>query len=267
MDWPISYGNGYSQTVYLGGSFNSGVANVKGTYGVISSSTAFDADGVLLSIGQPNSIVSGLVDFSIGSTGSEQIVCADILSGGSARMATNMFLPISIPAGTQIQTRVQDSVGGGAWPVRVMLLRGGFWHPPMGHKIITLGAVTATSKGTQIDPGAVGSTYGAWSQITASTTDDIAALTFRVSGQANAAPSDSALQFYIDIGVGGSGSEVAVIDGFGFGSQSSGWYGPNPTIWFPAGIPAGTRISARARSNITDATDRLFGVALHGLVI
>lgn len=267
-DFRIDHGPGYTETVLLGGTFNSPAgANTKGSYVAAVASTAFDFDELLVTIGQPNAVVSGLVDIAVGGTGSEVAIAENILHGVDARGTSAISLPVPIPAGSRISARVQDSAGSGAWPIRMTGIRHSLWAAPAGGRIVTYGALTATSKGTQIDPGAVGSTYGAWAQITAATAEDIAALQVRISGNANAVPSASAVQFFLDVGIGAPGSEVGFIVGLPFGSQTSGWYAPNWNHWFPAGIPSGSRLAVRARSNITDATDRLFGVALYGLVL
>lgn len=266
-DFRVDHGPGYSETLNLGGTYNSGAANAKGSYGVAIASTTWDIDELLVTIGQPNGVVSGLVDIAVGATGSEVVIAADILAGGDARAASSFTIPVPIPAGSQISARSQDSTGALAWQIRMTGIRRSLWTPPAAGRIVTYGAITATSKGTQIDPGAVANTYGAWTQITASTSEDLAALQVRLGGQANSAPTASALGFYLDVAVGGAGSEVPFIVGLPFGSMTTGWYAPQWNQWLPAGIPAGSRLAIRARSNVTDATDRLFGVALYGLVL
>lgn len=260
-------GPGYAQVVAYGNTVTSGSANTKGSWVELVASTAFDADQLLITLGQSNAICSGLVDVAIGASGSEQIIVANILCAGSPRMATSFHLPLGVPAGSRIAARVADTDGAQAFQVRVNLIRAGLWANPSSGSIVTLGANTADSGGVAVDPGSTINTYGSWSQVTASTSDYIAALAVRIGGADNAAPADSALGFYLDIGVGGAGSEVAIYEGLPFGSQSAGWYGGNPAVWFPAGIPAGSRLAARARSNVTDATDRLFDVVLYGHVI
>lgn len=266
-DFRVDHGHGYSETLLLGGTFNSGTANVKGSYGVVTPSTSFDIDEVLLTMGQPNAVLSGLVDLAVGGSGSEIVIVSDILCGADRRDVSSMSVPIPIQAGSAISMRVQDSTGAGAWPMRVTGIRHSLWATPPGGRVVTYGAITATSKGTQIDPGAVAHTYGSWVTLSASTTEDIAAMQVRISGNANTAPQASAAQFFLDVGVGGAGSEVPFIVGLSFASQTTGWFRPQWNHWFPAGIPAGSRLAVRARSNVTDATDRLFGVALYGLVL
>lgn len=266
-DFRSDLGPGFAQVVTFGNTVTSGSANTKGSWTEIVASTAFAADELLLTLGQSNAICSGLVDIAIGASGSEQIIAADILCAGSPRMATSFPLPLSVPVASRIAARVADSDGAQAFQVRVNLIRSGLWATPPAGQILTIGANAADSGGVAVDPGGSINTYGAWSQITGSTSAYIAALSVRIGGANNAAPADSALGFYLDIGVGGSGSEVAIYEGLPFGSQSAGWYGPNPGMWLPAGIPAGSRLAARARSNVTDATDRLFDVVLYGLSI
>lgn len=102
-----------------------------------------------------------------------------------------------------------------------------------------IGTVAASSRGTQVTSGATANTKGAWVQLIASTAADIDYIEVDVD-TFNATASTAV----IDIGVGASGSEVAVLSNLTGGSTGdvSGKY------HFPISIPAGTRISARSQS-------------------
>ncbi len=268
-DFALSSGGGYSLGVGAAiVAVANASANTKGSWVGVVASTSFEADALLVGMAQAGNTLTHLVDFAVGGSGSEQIIAADILHGGHGRMMTWAQLPVSIPAGSRIAARCQASTGSAQVQVRVVLIRQGLLGIPAGGRVATLGANTADSGGTQIDPGAVGNTYGSWVEISASTPDDIAALLPRIGNIANSAPTDSAANYYYDIGIGGAGSEVAIVDGFPFSVSSNGSYGGGgPPIWLPVSIPAGSRIAARAKANVTDATDRLFDLSLLALIL
>lgn len=267
-DFPLGPGGaGFTQVVSTASTVTSGAANTKGSFTELVASTAFDADGVIFLGNRPSGTGTGLYDLAVGAAASETVIISNLLNGGISRHAEYIHVPISIPAGSRISARSQDTTGAVAHQCRCMLTRGNLWQTPPAGRLVTLGAVTGTSRGTTIDPGASLGTYGSWATLSASTDGDIAAILLKIGGGGNAAPSDSAAAFFVDVGVGAAASEVALVDGFPFPSSTVGNYGPLPPIWLPAGIPAGSRISARAKSNITDATDRLFDLVVYGLVI
>jgi len=91
----------------------------------------------------------------------------------------------------------------------------------------------------------------------------------------NTAPSNAT--WMVDIGQGAAGSEIGVggtsattgLVDLPFrlawdATSTAGAFGPyfGP---LPVSIPAGTRLAARAKCSITDATDRQITVALYGL--
>lgn len=267
-DFPF-YGGGYAENTAGTGGVPTGnaSANTKGSWTDIVASTAFDAAAVMISVAQASNTLSHLFDVAVGASGSEVIIAGDVLHGGHSRMGSHVMLPIPIPSGTRIAGRVQASTGSAQLQMRATLIRGGLLLPPTGGQIVTMGSLTASSFGTAVDAGAVANTYGSWAQLTASTPADITAICVRIGNQSNASPSDSALAFYLDIGVGAAASEIPVIVGLPFASSSNGSYGSGCEFWFPISIPASTRVAARVKSNITDATDRVLGVSVLGLVV
>lgn len=268
-DFSLAHQPGYSQAVGLAGTVTSGTpANTKGTIVQLVASTAFAATGLLIVVGQGSAADrSHLFDVYVGGSGSEVPILENLLLASHQRGTTYIHVPCNIPAGSRISAACQASTAASSTQVRVMLLRGGLLGPS-GGRVITLGAVTADSGGTEIDSGATANTYGAWTQITAATTVGIAALQLRLGyGTNTGALFDAAIGNFLDIGVGSSGNEVAIVDGFPWATSGSvqtiGGGGPN--IWLPASIPAGSRVSVRARNNTADATDRKFDIVLYGL--
>lgn len=104
-------------------------------------------------------------------------------------------------------------------------------------------------QGTAMTP-AVGS-KGAWTQVIASLTDDTFGLLICFNNNNTSAASRNSV---VDIGIGGSGSEVVLIadliagNAVNYNVNGGGlWY------YFPVAIPAGTRVAVSAQSTVVTA--------------
>jgi hypothetical protein len=129
-------------------------------------------------------------------------------------------------------------------------------------KVVGLGAVAASTTGTSITPGAP--SPGAWTEIIASTTERyvgvMASPLFNVDTSLS-----SALLSFAHVGIGGSGSELAVA----YNAMAQ-------LVWSTAeqkdaivlptfvGIPSGSRLSARVTGSTT--ADGTNSIMLYGLV-
>ena len=237
--------------------------NTKGSYAEVVTSTAHDCDGFLVSIAGQTSNVRVLVDIAIGAAGSEDVIVDNIPWSANQNLTVSFYVPYALPAGTRIAARCQSSTGSVVASVSVALVKGGWRTPPAGATVVTWGADTADSGGTALDAGAAANTFGTIVQLSASTANDVKAIALQVAANANATP--TAGSFVVRVMVGGSGSEVPVVD-VGFrAAATADSYGPCPDFWFPCAIPAGSRVSARAMSTVTDATDRVFDVVVFGM--
>lgn len=108
----------------------------------------------------------------------------------------------------------------------------------------TVPAVTVTAAGSA-------HTKGAWSEIVASTSEDASLLAINTTAAVAILNADS--RALLDIGIGGAGSETAIISNIVIGnksSSSSGWL-------FPVFIPKGTRVAARIQ-HVTASTALTF---------
>lgn len=240
-------------------------ANTKGSYTSMIASTAFDATSLLVMTCYTYShTVSFLFDIAVGASSSEQIIIPDVYINGGDSGREQIFMqefPVDIPAGTRISARTQCSTTG---PQNLGLsfrpMRGGFFSFGGSPKITTYGANTSDSGGVSIDPGGTADTKGSWVEITSSCSEVYGLMI--CTGSESLAPQWT--HFLIDIGVGGAGSEVVVIaDHLVVSTNVVGLgFTPMHSIWYPARIPAGTRIAARSLSGTTDATDRLLDLTL-----
>lgn len=255
-------------TVYGIDVFTSGSNNTKGSWTEIASSTAFAADGLFVVLARSTTARKFLVDIGIGAAAAETVLIGNIQYQSGDDPAGNCMvlpIPVAIANGTRIAARAQSNNGTGPPAVNVSVYpvaTDGF--PTNWTAVTTLGADTADSTTAQIDPGAVANTKGAWTQITASTTNALRGLVLLVSLQANQAPVLAGWK--LDIGTGAAAAETVVIGDLMVNSGGNAGDLVQPAAWpMQVAIPASTRIAVRAQCSITDATDRLIDVSILGL--
>jgi len=267
MDFPVlsSLRIGMStdgQTVH-----GSASANTKGAWTELVTSTSQDADELWVGLASSSSSFGWLVDIGVGAAGSEVTIAPDILVAQTGRLMKWFRIPLAVPAGSRIAARGQSTTGSINFQAIVHPVRSGLFAPPPGGKIRALCSNTADSGGLQIDPGAVANTYGSWAEVSSSLPADVAAIWLDLGNIQNTALTAQAPNFRLDIGIGGAGSEVTIFGPIRFGSDAAAQFGPLPSVWWPLSIPAGTRVAARARAALTDATDRKFDLTVHALTI
>lgn len=265
-DFPVTLGGTILADSVSAAPASSASTHTKGTYSQLVASTSADASG--LYFGVNNAAASGrsfLLDLAIGAAASEQVILSNFLIDQPLRFVASLHLPALIPAGSRLSARVQCDTGSQQVTIAGFLLAGGLWSESVGAPILTLGANTATSKGTPVDAGAVISTYGAWTTIEASTSADIVAINVRKGCNRNTAPVEANLYSnYLQIGVGAAASEQ-VIARLPVAATTSGYMGVGFEGWLPCSIPAGSRVAARFLANTTDATDRIIDVQVLAL--
>ncbi len=239
-------------------------ADTKGSYVELIASTKFNSSLLVVNI-KDNSVspIDHLVDIAVGAAASEQDVISNILISARNDVRCYMF-PIFIAAGSRISARAQSDTNTEILDITVRLFGKTLANStPLG-RCTTYGADTGDTSGVGIDPGATGNTKGSYAEITAATTNNIREALIVFGGQSNNAMTDA--QLLVDFAVGAAASEQDILDNILVSMIATGdiiappIYGP-----VPLNIPSGTRLSARAQSSITDATDRLFDVVVYGL--
>lgn len=104
---------------------------------------------------------------------------------------------------------------------------------------------STTAPGTTVTGAGSAHTKGPWTQLIAALNGDCIELALAVTNTASAGVQTDAL---IDIGVGGAGSETALISNIPAGWRSTLIASPGPPVLIlPVSIPRGTRLSARAQ--------------------
>lgn len=242
----------------------SGSAHVKGAWEQLIASTAFDAAGLLWA---PSLVQTGArysIDLGVGAAGSERILIPDLfahVNNFSRGLPMRTFLPISIPAGIRLAARSQSSAGGNSIDANLLLVSAAHLLAPFpAARIDTYGFVAGSTAGTGVDPGGNVNTKGNWDELAASTTYPCQLAMLAVYFPTT--PSSEG-RWYLDLGIGASGSERIVVPDLFLGTAAtnamrSQFIGP-----FPLTLPAGTRVAARAQSSLSSATYRNVNVILY----
>ena len=206
-----------------------------------------------------------LIDMGMGTSGAIIPFCPNMLLqvGGAVQQGESFLMPVTIPKSTEIWARAQSQSSGAA-DIRlgIRYLTGGFQRPSPYGIAMTYGVTVDSTAGTLIDPGAVTDTKGAYVEVASSTIMPINYVIIFAGNRANAA--DNNLLFSLDLAVGPAGSEVNIVEEISYFKTSNDYMTPFAHA-FPLTIPAGARISARAQSDGSDATDRLFEIAVMGV--
>ena len=212
--------------------------------------------------------VSFLMNIYIGGSGSE-VALVENIHFYSDNSAANYSLcqfdfPVRVPSGTRISADVQtDTAAADAVMIIAQFRAGGFQSSRGCSEIVSYGANTATTNGATVDPGATINTKGAWAEVEASTAQALRGFTLSMGSNLNNA-TDSA-NWLIDIGVGGSGSEVVIAENI-YGNTTGQEKIINDGSFFEVDIPAGSRIAIRAQSEENNVTDRVKSYVFHGAV-
>jgi len=273
-DWPLSGGAQKLTTVAADAAASRGTTvtapganNTKGAYTELVASSAHDADALLVVLQIGLNAVGYLVDIAIGGAGSEKVVVPNIPHGSanSTRDTDSLavIVPLAIPAGTRISARYQASTASGSIVrATATLLKGNFKSPSALGVVSALGALTASSRGTNIDPGGTINTKGSYAELIASTAYDIKALVVIPRKVANGL--SVATWWLLDIAIGGAGSEKIVIADYALTASDRDILSPESTV-IPVDIPAGSRVAARAACSINTASVRTIDLVLLGV--
>lgn len=247
-----------------GTTITSGTSNNKGSYSELIAATAFDYDALLVTATSYIQSERHLMDIAIGAGGSEIIIVENFFIPYRRADFVLTLIPIRVAAGSRIAARTQAN---NASKAQYTMIHGvNFGWPMFGAgfgAVETLGAETADTSGTTIDPGASANTKGAWTEFSAAIGDDYRAL-MAIFGNDNddTKPNENWL---VDIGIGASGSEVVVVPDIQLATGTA-QDGPLPNGFvFPLLIPAGERVAVRAACDTNTSPDRLIDAVLYGI--
>jgi hypothetical protein len=225
--------------------------------------------GDLDSSGGSLGILEGLVDIGFDPAGGTNysvlvpdIYCTTPGAGQDRGTPFWTFWPMPLPQGGTLAARWQANIAEKTARVYVHTASFGWPSPFNLQHCVAYGMTSIGSTGTTIDPGGTADTQGAWVQIAGSTTRPIRWLN-AVHHLANATAQNCGWK--ISIGVGGSGSEIQIIQNIiSLGNVNTDQMRPTGR-GYPICIPSASRLAVRASCSIVDASDRLFNIALYGV--
>lgn len=243
-----------------------GGANAKGAWVQLTAATSFAYSAMRLQFS--SDVADGgpetyLADLGMGSAGAEVVLVPDVLVDlnrvGIAAAMVNLLLPLQVPAGARLALRGQTAGGAGTRNVWCLAQgrNGGANDAAAATGVVTTyGALPASTNGTLVDQGAVSNVYGAWTQITASTSSAHSWLCAVVGQdkQTTAFTASGSDVYMVQLGAGGAGAEV-VIDEFAVPAPyAANTVGAGPLL--NCNLPAGTRLAARCKALTVTAVAR-----------
>ena len=269
MTYAVTNGSvGKAVGTQAGTLITSGAANTAGTWTQVHAGLTYACDITQVCINAVETsadVISATtlncyIDIGIGPDSGNVTTIIEKLGASQAQgLGVLYWLPIRFPPDTPIWARHQNTAASAKAGVQISF-QGGNMNPgqfPSFTGMVALGAVTASTTGTSITPGASGA-EGAWAQIVASSTADYGGLMasplFNVDTTLT-----SGLTTTIDVGVGGSGAEKVVGENV---TRQFMWSSAEQkdAVCFPTfvGVPSGSRIVARASGSATaDGTNSI----------
>ena len=243
---------------------SSATAQTKGAWTELEASTGFDYKSLTVSARRATTGTL-MYEIGIGAGGSEEVIIEDTTLNQNQSAFVyghTMCFPIDIPKGSRISARVQSGAAGAS--SMHVLLNGwgsGFLNSAGVSRFLSIGSDPSITVGTLIDPGAVANTDGAWTEIEASTAADFKCA-FMVIDPASTTLADN--HWKVDVGIGGSGSEVELVHDMYLSSEATTLETNMGVQYLPIQIPKGTRVAVRCLSGSTDINKRRLRVMLLG---
>ncbi len=242
-----------------------GASNTKGAYTELITSTADEYDWISMSFAVATAAAAVdtgvLLDIAIGAAGSEVVIVPD-LQIGWAELTPTILIPVHIPKGSRVAARYQRvGAGGSIRPVTRYGKNASYRRSPS--HIVTHGTTAASSKGTSLTGGAT-NTESAWTEIVAATTEPYCGFFVTIGGDSDTTQLTTTFNIF-DIGIGASGSEIAIASDIPVKwSSNENFIFTNTNLIVATHIPKGTRIAARwTRTNTGDSADLSF----HGIPV
>lgn len=232
-----------------------GTANTVGTYAQLTASTPFQVGAIWMFIAQTGLAssalnIQGLMDIGVGAAGSEVVLVSSIGVGGVGPF-TGYRLPLSVPEGKRLAVRTQTATANRSCTVGMVLMGGG-QGLNSASSAVTYGAVTSGSRGTILTAPASVNTDAAWTVISTAISAPMRWLMIGLCAPNTATA--TAADGFLDIGIGPSGQEQAIITDIPFQvSAAEQILFPQP-LTFPVDIAISTRLVARYQATSTATT-------------
>ena len=234
--------------------------HTKGSWVQLVASAPFDVTllgvGVAGQTGSSSTNTSQLTDIGIGAT---EVVLIDNIPTGYNSLTFDFggagpaWFPVEIPSGTKISARMQALITVDTADIQLFMFGKSSWSSvPMFQSVDTIGALTASSHGTNISGGGI-------VEIIASTAEDYKALGIGVDGGGSTSMGTDTL---IELFVGAGAAEKTLIDNLqyftGATETMEKTVPPQGIIPMEMNIPSGTRLSAQTTASTT------IGLVLYG---
>lgn len=233
--WGVSSGTG---TLLTGAAIS-----VPGSWTELKASTSFETTHIVVTLDDPNGGNGLFVDLAVGASGSEVAIAIGLFyrtdtSSHLRSSGSSYSMPIRIPAGSRVAARLMGAAASRTLRIAVQAF-GGAGILPSYQGMERLGGTYSTGNGS--------GSKGSWIEALASTTREYKALHL-AWGTIDFNNGQSTVSL-IDLGVGGSGSEIVLVpDLFSAASNVSGvCFNSYRTAFIPGRIPAGTRIAFRGQ--------------------
>jgi hypothetical protein len=251
-------------------SMTTGASHTKGaTWTELIAATDYASSWLLVSMGVASAFgaASGfLMDIGVGASTAEQTLIPNLhfsMPASTTSITQSYLFPLAVPAGTRLSARAQCSTATQTILATVAAIAGPIDGPPGLRRVETIGAVTGTTRGTQLDMGGSAHT-DVVAQLSAAT-----GFAYRWLCLSAANVGDVVLAanttFLIDVVTGAGGSEVPVLaDIWLSATTTSDFCGPKVTC-FPCSIAAGARVAVRGRCSVNTAGDRVLDFVAHGV--
>jgi hypothetical protein len=248
---------------------SSGTSDTMGSWAEMDASTEEEAVGLKISIPRVavvgSNTISYLVNIGIGPA-TEQILIEHLHFGqDNTETNQNLFyydVPVSIPKGSRITAQCQsNTTDADSINVLAEFIVGSFKSNPGNGGVISYGSNSATSNGTEIDPGGSANTLGAWTELTASSAE---LRGFFLSIGMNARTSVATDNTIFEVGIGSSGNEEIIAEGIVF-KKGTFETSMGDTSFRRVAIPVGARIVVRSQCDNPSAGTRVTSVVFHGV--
>lgn len=236
----------------------SATPHTEGSWVEVDASLSAAASGLLITPTVATAInstdTSSLLEIGVGAAAAET-VWATVAVGYAPVNVPNhpIHVPGGLAAGTRVSVRLRSAVALHSCTADIFFIAEG---SVLLGAPVTYGANTATSRGVDLTvPGSL-NTKGAWTQIVASTTEDLVALTTCIQGAADLSLTGTNPEVLVDVGIGPAASETVLIADMFLVAQAIEAYARRSPQTFEVAAPLGSRLSARyAHAAVANTVD------------
>lgn len=231
---------GYAGTGALTVVTGNATANTKGSYASLGT-TSNDWAGFWLIFGQASNASARLMfDVAIGTTVIAPNVYAEPGAAGNAANAFSVFIPINVPASSNIQVRSQSSSGATTTGVAVRGVIRNANSPPCFNTMTALTADTTNTRASTVSTGFASS--ATWTEQIASTAATYGAM-LMIPGRSTVDPTVNQDVTYL-LATGAASSEVEFWRQTASSKGASVYYQSNDITLIEHSVTSGSRISA-----------------------